>query len=125
MYFLAPFIFTLSFYIPSVFRLKCSFVPIRKKGKLPGDCLSANFNKEYGADALEIQAGSVKKKDNVVIIDDLLATGGTLEAAYSLLIDEKIQANVLVAMVVIELDALKGRDRLNKQGLSVHGMIHY
>ena len=105
--------------------MKCAFVPIRKKGKLPGECISQTFDKEYGADALEIQANSVQKKHNVVIIDDLLATGGTLEAAYSLLIDDKIQANVLVAMVVIELDALKGRERLNKQGLNVYGMIHY
>ena len=106
-------------------RLKCSFVPIRKKGKLPGKCISQNFEKEYGADALEIQSDAISKGDNVIIVDDLLATGGTLEAAYKLLTDKQIEANVLDSVVVIGLDVLKGSERLEKIGLSVHSLIHY
>ena len=107
-------------------RLKCAFVPIRKQGKLPGQCCSQNFEKEYGKDILEIQKGSISKGDKVVIIDDLLATGGTLEAAYNLLMDEQIKADVKEAMIIIELNDLKGRDRLNKIGLkNVYSMIQY
>ena len=107
-------------------RLKCAFVPIRKQGKLPGQCCSQNFEKEYGKDVLELQKGSINPGDKVVIIDDLLATGGTLEAAYNLLIDEQIKADVQVAMIIIELNDLKGRERLNKLGLkNVYSMIQY
>mmetsp|Transcript_14051 Transcript_14051/g.21918 ORF Transcript_14051/g.21918 Transcript_14051/m.21918 type:complete len:201 (+) Transcript_14051:76-678(+) len=107
-------------------RLKCAFVPIRKKGKLPGKCISQQFEKEYGKDVLEIQQGCVKPGDNVIIVDDLLATGGTLEAAYKLLVDEQIKANVKAAVLVIELNDLDGRARLSGIGLKeVYSLIQY
>ena len=107
-------------------RLKCSFVPIRKKGKLPGQCITACFEKEYGKDEFDLQQGSVKENDKVIIIDDLLATGGTLTAAYTLLTDDKVKADVKEAMIIIELNDLKGREKLEKAGLkNVYSMIQY
>ena len=108
-------------------RLKCSFIPIRKKGKLPGQCISQSFEKEYGLDAMEIQNdGFIKPGDKVIMIDDLLATGGTLEAAYKLLTRPEIEANVVEAMVAIELNYLNGRERLQKIGLkNVYSVVQY
>mmetsp|Transcript_7699 Transcript_7699/g.11929 ORF Transcript_7699/g.11929 Transcript_7699/m.11929 type:complete len:196 (+) Transcript_7699:26-613(+) len=107
-------------------RLQCSFVPIRKKGKLPGQCISENFEKEYGGDCLEIQQDSIKAGDKVIVVDDLLATGGTLQAAYNLLRDKQINADVQCAMLVIELNGLKGRQKLNEIGLkNIYSMIQY
>ena len=85
------------------------FVPIRKKGKLPGTCISATYTLEYGTDTLEIQEGSIRPGDRVLIVDDLLATGGTLNAAAGLV--KQCGGVVDHCWVVIELSILGGRAR--------------
>lgn len=91
-------------------RLKASFVPVRKKGKLPGKVKTASYEKEYGSDDLEIQTNAIKPKDRVIIIDDLIATGGTINAAVTLV--EHLGGVVLESMAVIELDDLAGRTNI-------------
>ncbi|CAD6196206.1 unnamed protein product [Caenorhabditis auriculariae] len=85
------------------------FVPIRKKGKLPGQTLQASYIKEYGEDIVEIQHDALKSGDKVFLIDDLLATGGTLRAAIDLI--AKSGATVSQAFVLIKLAPLKGREK--------------
>ncbi|KAG0150789.1 hypothetical protein CROQUDRAFT_652037 [Cronartium quercuum f. sp. fusiforme G11] len=92
-------------------RLNCGFVPIRKKGKLPGKVISAEYVKEYGTDVVEIQADSIKHGQTVVVVDDLIATGGTVKAAEELV--EKLGGKVVEHIFVIEASFLKGSERLN------------
>lgn len=92
-------------------RLGCGFTMLRKPGKLPGETISRSYGLEYGQDTLHIQKDAVKAGQRVVIMDDLLATGGTLEAAIALLKD--VGAEVVAASVLIELEALKGREQIN------------
>ncbi|KAH3670713.1 hypothetical protein OGAPHI_001228 [Ogataea philodendri] len=90
--------------------INAGFVPIRKKGKLPGKLYSAAFAKEYGQDFFEIQAESIPEGSNVVIVDDILATGGSAKAAGELV--QKCKGKILEFSFVMELDFLKGRDKL-------------
>lgn len=96
--------------------LNVAFVPVRKKGKLPGEVLGMEYTLEYGKDICEIQKNSIQPEQKVVIVDDLLATGGTMKAACDLL--EAAGAQVLACFVVIELTDLKGRDKLKYPTLS-------
>jgi len=89
------------------------FVPARKKGKLPGACFSVEYALEYGTAQMEIQKDSVKPDDRVLIVDDLLATGGTLSAAVDLV--GKAGAKVALCWVVVELTELAGRTRVAGQ----------
>lgn len=91
--------------------INAGFIPVRKPGKLPGPTLSAEFQKEYGSDVFEIQEGVIPKNARVVVVDDILATGGSASAAGELV--GKAGANVLEYLFVMELDFLKGRDKLN------------
>ncbi len=93
-------------------RMKLSFIPIRKKGKLPGETLYIDYEIEYGNASMEIQKNILKNKKRIVIIDDLLATGGTSEAAIKLLENIEIEVNGLG--FVIELKFLNGRKKINK-----------
>lgn len=97
------------------------FVPIRKKGKLPGACKSFEYTLEYGTGILEIQENSISKNQNVIIIDDLLATGGTLNAAYRLIDD--LGANVAEIIVIMELKSLNGRSNIPTK--NIHTLISY
>ncbi|KAK6017540.1 putative adenine phosphoribosyltransferase [Ostertagia ostertagi] len=97
------------------------FVPIRKQGKLPGECLQASYVKEYGEDVIEIQKDAISAGWKVVIIDDLLATGGTLKAAVDLI--EKANATVSEAYMIIELAPLHGREKV--PGTPVSALIVY
>ncbi|CAD5208490.1 unnamed protein product [Bursaphelenchus xylophilus] len=97
------------------------FVPIRKKGKLPGELLRATYKKEYGEDVIEIQKNALPPHSKVLLIDDLLATGGTLKAAFDLL--KSAQCDACEAFVLIELTGLKGREVL--QGARVHSLVTY
>lgn len=90
--------------------LNAGFVPIRKPGKLPGPTLSAEFQKEYGKDVFEMQEGTIPKGANVVIVDDILATGGSASAAGDLV--TRAGGVVIEYLFVMELDFLKGRDKL-------------
>ncbi|XP_051884061.1 adenine phosphoribosyltransferase [Pristis pectinata] len=92
-------------------RLGIGFVPIRKKGKLPGKIISIRYRLEYGEDEIEVQADNVQPQQNVVILDDVLATGGTLAAACDLM--KKLGANILECLVVIEIKDLNGLEKLN------------
>ena len=98
-----------------------SFVPVRKEGKLPGDTISASYSLEYGSNTLEIHAGDIAPGSRVLVIDDLLATGGTIEATAELV--ERSQGVVAGIGLVIELNGLGGRERLKKY--NVFSLIQY
>jgi adenine phosphoribosyltransferase len=102
-------------------KLGVGLVPIRKKGKLPWDTVSEEYQLEYGTDAIEIHSDAVGEYDRVVIIDDLLATGGTAAAAARLI--RKLQAEVVGLGFVIELSFLNGRDNL--QGYDIFSLVDY
>lgn len=91
-------------------RLGCSFVPARKKGKLPGPTVTAAFKKEYGEDHFDIQAGAIKQGQKVLIIDDIIATGGTAAAAGDLV--HQLGGNLLGYVMLMELEFLHGKDKL-------------
>ncbi|MBI4967323.1 MAG: adenine phosphoribosyltransferase [Rhodospirillales bacterium] len=96
---------------PLALKLGCGFVMVRKKGKLPGKTIRHEYSLEYGTDTLEVQEGMIEKGQKVVVLDDLLATGGTLNASIQLL--RKVGAEVVGAACVIELTFLKGREKLD------------
>ena len=95
---------------PLALKLGCGFTMVRKKGKLPGNLISCEYDLEYGSDIIEIQDDAVEKGKRVVILDDLLATGGTMGASINLF--EKIGAKVVGTACIIELDFLNGRKKL-------------
>ena len=95
------------------YKLNCEVVMIRKKGKLPGQTISHTYKLEYGEDCLEIQKREDLKNKNVILIDDLLATGGTASAAIELL--QKTSVNVSAFLTLIELTNLKGRKNIAVQ----------
>jgi adenine phosphoribosyltransferase len=96
---------------PLALKLGCGFVMLRKTGKLPGETVSLDYALEYGSDRIEIQADAVGAGDRVVVVDDLLATGGTLAAGIALL--RKVGAEVPAAAALIELTALGGRSNID------------
>lgn len=102
---------------PLALRLDCGFIMVRKKGKLPGATIPYTYSLEYGTDTVEVQADAVKGGQRVVVLDDLLATGGTLAAAIALL--RKVGADVRAAACIIELSFLNGRARLDLPFFSV------
>ncbi|KAI9773056.1 MAG: adenine phosphoribosyltransferase [Geoglossum simile] len=99
-------------------RLGVGFVPVRKKGKLPGPTVTAGYMKEYGEDFFQIQAASIKEGQNVLIVDDIIATGGSAAAAGSLV--RQSGGNLLGYVFILELDFLKGRDKLD---VPVHTLL--
>ena len=96
---------------PLAFALGCGFMMVRKKGKLPGATISHTYDLEYGSDTIEIQDGAVEPGQKLVILDDLLATGGTCAAAINLL--RQVGGEVVAAAFLIELTFLNGRDKLD------------
>lgn len=105
----------------AAWELRVGFVPLRKPGKLPFDVESESYDLEYGAAALEVHTDAVKPGDRVLLMDDLIATGGTASASCQLL--EKIGAEIVACVFLIELDDLRGRDRLNRY--RVHSLLHF
>ena len=95
---------------PVALALHCGFVPVRKPGKLPREVISQSYDLEYGSNEIQMHSDSIKDGQNVLVVDDLLATGGTVEAAISLI--EKMGGNVVGTAFLIELEALKGRELL-------------
>lgn len=96
---------------PLALKLGCGFVMVRKKGKLPGRTIPFEYDLEYGTDIVEIQEDAIQKGQRVVVLDDLLATGGTLGASIGLL--RGVGADVVGAACLIELTFLNGRNRLD------------
>lgn len=97
---------------PIAYALGIGFVPVRKKGKLPFDTIGIKYDLEYGSDELEIHKDAIKKGQRVAIVDDLLATGGTISTVAKLV--EKIGGTVTNLSFLIELTDLKGREKLSK-----------
>ncbi|CAL4124252.1 unnamed protein product [Meganyctiphanes norvegica] len=108
------------FGMPLALKLKKPFAPIRKKGKLPGVLKRVTYSLEYGSDVFEAQSDSIKPGQKVVIVDDLLATGGTMEAACKLVSD--MGGEVQLCLVCIELSGLKGRDKVPNP---CHSIVQY
>ncbi|MFM7389799.1 MAG: adenine phosphoribosyltransferase [Vampirovibrionales bacterium] len=103
-------------------RLGAGFIPVRKKGKLPGKVLSYSYALEYGVDCIELHEGAVEPGSNVIIVDDLLATGGTAAAASELV--AQAGGNVVAYSFMIELDFLNGRQALTPN-VPVLSLLHY
>lgn len=93
---------------PLAYELNVGFVPVRKQGKLPAKVISMEYELEYGSNVIEMHEDAIKAGQNVLIVDDLLATGGTVAAAIKLI--EQLGGNVIAAAFVIELEFLHGRD---------------
>ena len=102
-------------------RLGISFVPVRKPGKLPYDAYSVEYDLEYGSNTLEMHVDSLHEGQNVVIIDDLLATGGTVAACVELC--QRAGANPIASLFVIELEGLGARELLNS--IPIHALIEF
>ena len=96
---------------PLAYTLDCGFVMVRKKGKLPGVTIPHSYALEYGSDTIEIQADAIRKGQRVAVLDDLLATGGTMAAAVSLC--RKVGGDVVAAACIIELTFLGGRSKVD------------
>lgn len=103
------------------YRLNAGFVPVRKPGKLPAETVKEDYDLEYGTACLEIHRDAIRPGQHVLIVDDLLATGGTAAATAKLA--KSLGAKIAGLAFVVELDFLKGRDRL--QGYDVMSLLHY
>lgn len=101
--------------------LGAGFVPIRKKGKLPFDTLSASYDLEYGTDNLEIHTDAIQKGENVLIHDDVLATGGTIKVVTELV--EKLGGNIVQINFLMELEFLNGREKIKEY--NSHSILKY
>mgnify|MGYP000593270247 CR=1 FL=1 len=109
------------FGVPVAYNMKKAFVPVRKKGKLPCETVSMEYDLEYGSAVIEMHKDSIKPGQKVVIIDDLIATGGTIEAITKLV--EQLGGEVVKIVFLMELAGLKGRERL--KGYDVASVICY
>ena len=106
---------------PIAYNLGKGFVPIRKKGKLPRETVSQSYDLEYGSAEIEIHTDSIKPGQRVVLVDDLMATGGTMEAGVKLI--EKLGGRVVKIIFLLELAGLKGREKL--AGYDVASVLSY
>ncbi len=106
---------------PVAYALKAGFVPVRKPGKLPAETIQVNYELEYGTDSLEIHQDAIERGQRVLIVDDLIATGGTARAVAEM--TEMMEATVVGLAFVVELTALRGRDKLSKY--NVHSVLKY
>ena len=109
------------FAAPLAHQIGAGFVPVRKPGKLPAKKVSVSYELEYGQDTLEIHEDAVNKGQNVLIIDDLLATGGTAKATADLV--NKLKGNIVEIAFLCELTFLNGREKLNSH--NVHSFLKY
>ena len=109
------------FGVPIAYALHKAFVPVRKKGKLPCETISQTYDLEYGSATIEMHKDSIKPGDRVVLIDDLIATGGTIEASIKMI--EALGGKVVKIVFLMELAGLKGRERL--KGYDVDSVIVY
>ena len=109
------------FGVPIAYNLHKAFVPVRKKGKLPCETVSMEYDLEYGSAVIEMHKDSIKPGQKVVLVDDLVATGGTIEAAIKLV--EELCGEVVKVVFLMELAGLKGRERL--KGYEVESVLCY
>lgn len=109
------------FGVPIAYNLHKAFVPVRKKGKLPRETVSAEYELEYGKAEIEMHKDAIQPGQKVVLVDDLIATGGTIEAAARLV--EELGGEVVKIIFLMELEDLKGREKL--KGYDVESVIHY
>ena len=109
------------FGVPVAYALNAGFVPVRKPGKLPYDTMEVEYDLEYGSDKLEIHKDAIKPGQKVAIVDDLLATGGTVAAVTKLI--EQMGGEVISLNFVIELTELNGKDKL--QGYDIMSLVKY
>ncbi|HEC79492.1 MAG TPA: adenine phosphoribosyltransferase [candidate division WOR-3 bacterium] len=103
------------------YQLKCGFVPVRKPGKLPAETVSMDYTLEYGKNTIEIHKDAIQKGDKVLVFDDLLATGGTVQATCRLV--EELGGEIVGCAFLITLSFLRGTDKLNKY--SIFSLIDY
>ena len=104
-------------------QLSAGFVPIRKKGKLPHETVSIAYSLEYGVDEMEVHADAVAPGDRVILVDDLIATGGTATAAVSLL--KRLGADVVAACFVVDLPDLGGAEKIRALGVPVRTLVAF
>ena len=104
--------------------LGCGFVPIRKKGKLPSSTFSETYDLEYGKDTLEIHTDALKKNNNIVIIDDVLATGGTIAASLKLLLNN-FSINIIECQFLIEIQTLEGRNKVIQTNTEYYSILKF
>ena len=109
------------FGVPIAYNLHKAFVPVRKKGKLPRETVSAEYELEYGKAEIEMHKDAIQPGQKIVLVDDLIATGGTIEAAARLV--EELGGEVVKIIFLMELEGLKGREKL--KGYDVESVIHY
>ena len=108
---------------PVAYQLNAGFIPVRKKGKLPGGTISESYTLEYGNAEIEIQTTALREGDRVILVDDLIATGGTMLAASNLL--KKLGVEIVEAAAIIDLPDLGGSNKLRDSGLSVHTFCEF
>ncbi len=108
---------------PIAYLLDVGFIPIRKKGKLPGDTISEAYELEYGQAEVEVQTTWLKQGHHVVLVDDLIATGGTMVAALNLL--QRIGVDVLESSAIIDLPDLGGSKKITDMGVNVHTFCEF
>lgn len=108
---------------PLALDLGIGFVPVRKPGKLPREVISETYDLEYGSDALEIHIDAIEKGDKVLVVDDLLATGGTIEATTKLI--RRLGGEVSHAAFIINLPEIGGEARLKAQGIDVYSLCEF
>ncbi|MCA9398700.1 MAG: adenine phosphoribosyltransferase [Candidatus Omnitrophica bacterium] len=106
---------------PLAYKLGCGFVPVRKKGKLPHKTKSITYELEYGTDTLEMHEDALSKTSRVLVVDDLLATGGTIKAVIDLIKQQK--ADIAGVAFLVELKFLKGKDKL--KDVEVYSVLKY
>jgi adenine phosphoribosyltransferase len=104
-------------------QLSCGFVPIRKKGKLPGRTIAQGYTLEYGEAVMEVHDDALQAGEKVLLVDDLLATGGTAEAGIKLV--ERLGAEVIGCAFVVDLPDLGGRRKLEAMGMDVHALCAF
>ena len=110
------------FGVPLAYKMKKSFVPIRKAGKLGGETVRVSYDLEYGKDTVEMQKSSVKPGERIVLLDDVLATGGTMNASIKLA--GEVGAEIVRILFVADVPALKGLDRLTVDRSKVVTLVH-
>ena len=106
---------------PLAYLLGCGFVPVRKPGKLPAECESQEYTLEYGTDKIEIHKDAIIKGDNILIVDDLIATAGTADAARTLI--KRLGGEVVECAFIVELVDLNGRDKL--KGENIYSVVEF